>query len=310
MGDAKHPPFFTMQLSLRLLLLLAGIVFCALGQWLPLAEKSQLIIMIATFLLLGIPHGALDVYIEGGLNQENDHRKIFLRYVFTAVLYIALWYWQPGLALLIFILITAFHFGEIDWIGNTNDQQKKLAYFLLGLCWIILLLSHHLSTALGVFESITRNQINESRFLAWGKILYPISLVCMFLVYGYLFYQRRKYFSWTQYWYIAIFQQGVLLILAHLTPLWIFFAFYFGIWHSVLSLDKIRSHFKLNSSIQDWAFLLKKAMPFSAMAWIGILYFIFLTVKSTDPTGMLSLVFIGLAVLTIPHLQVFTKLNK
>jgi uncharacterized membrane protein len=51
-------------------------------------------------------------------------------------------------------------------------------------------------------------------------------------------------------------------------------------------------------------------MPFSAMAWIGILYFIFLTVKSTDPTGMLSLVFIGLAVLTVPHLQVFTKLNK
>jgi uncharacterized membrane protein len=78
----------------------------------------------------------------------------------------------------------------------------------------------------------------------------------------------------------------------------------------VLSLDKIRAHFKLQSNWHDWSFLLKKAMPFSAMAWIGILYFIFLTVKSTDPSGMLSLVFIGLAVLTVPHLQVFTKLNK
>ena len=41
-----------------------------------------------------------------------------------------------------------------------------------------------------------------------------------------------------------------------------------------------------------------------------ILFFLFLTVKSNDLAGMLSLVFIGLAVLTIPHLHVFTKLNK
>jgi Brp/Blh family beta-carotene 15,15'-monooxygenase len=132
----------------------------------------------------------------------------------------------------------------------------------------------------------------------------------MLLLYGYLFYQKEKYFSWTQYWYIAALQQVILLLLAHTTSLWIFFAFYFGIWHSVLSLDKIRAHFKLNQSIQDWLFLLKKAMPFSAMAWIGILFFLFLTVKSNDLAGMLSLVFIGLAVLTIPHLHVFTKLNK
>jgi len=299
-----------MQLVLRLLLLLAGVILCLLGQFFPLPEKSQLIVMVITFLLLGIPHGALDVYIEGGLDHQNDHRKIFLRYVLTAALYICLWYWEPGIALLVFILITAFHFGEIDWIGNTNDQAKKVVYFFLGLCWILLLLSRHVETALGVFESITRNQINQERFLVWGKLFYPLSLITMLLLYGFLFYNKEKYFSWTQYWYIAAFQQVILLILAHTTPLWIFFAFYFGIWHSVLSLDKIRLHFKLSSSLQDWLFLLKKAMPFSAMAWIGILYFIFLTVKSTDPTGMLSLIFIGLAVLTIPHLQVFTKLNK
>jgi len=299
-----------MQLILRLFLLLAGIVLCLLEHPFPLQEKGQLILMIITFVLLGIPHGALDVYIEGGLDQQNDHRKIFLRYLLTAALYIALWYWQPGIALLVFIFVTAFHFGEIDWIGNTNDQAKKVVYFFLGLCWIVLLLSLHVETALTVFESITRNQVNEERFLRWGKLLYPLSLISMLLLYGYLFYQKEKYFSWTQYWYIAALQQVILLLLAHTTSLWIFFAFYFGIWHSVLSLDKIRAHFKLNQSIQDWLFLLKKAMPFSAMAWIGILFFLFLTVKSNDLAGMLSLVFIGLAVLTIPHLHVFTKLNK
>jgi len=299
-----------MQLTLRIFLLIAGIALCLLEQIFPMQEKSQLVLMVLTFVLLGIPHGALDVYIEGGLDQQNDHRKIFLRYVFTAALYIALWFWKPGIALLIFILITAFHFGEIDWMGNTNNQAKKVVYFFLGLCWILLLLSRHVETALDVFESITRNQINQERFLNWGNVFYPVSLITMALIYGFLFFKRNDYFTWPQYWYLAALQQIILLVLAHTTSLWIFFAFYFGIWHSVLSLDKIRIHFKLNPSLRDWLFLLKKAMPFSAMAWIGILYFIFLTVKSTDPTGMLSLVFIGLAVLTIPHLQVFTKLNK
>jgi Brp/Blh family beta-carotene 15,15'-monooxygenase len=266
--------------------------------------------MILTFILLGIPHGSLDIYIEAGLDQQKDNRKIFVRYVLQAGLFIFIWYWKPIIALIIFILITAFHFGEIDWIGYSNDRIKKLIYFTLGLCWITLLLSLHVDTALNVFDSITRKQINAEAWLQWAKVIYPVSIAGMGIIYGFLYFKRSTYFLWPQYWWIALLQQTVLFILAHQTPLWIFFAFYFGIWHSILSLDKIRSHLNLGSEWKDWLFLLKKAMPFSVMAWIGILYFMFLTVKSTDTTGMLSLVFIGLAVLTVPHLQVFTKLNK
>lgn len=299
-----------MQLPLRFILLASGILFCLVGNWFIQTEKAQLIWMIVTFILLGIPHGALDIYIEAGLDVRKDNRKIFIRYVFQAVLFIFIWYWKPVIALFLFILITAFHFGEIDWIGYANDRLKKFTYFTLGLCWITLLLSLHVDTALRIFDSITRNQINEEAWLKLSKIIYPVSIFGMVILYGFLFFKRSTYFLWPQYWWIAVIQQFLLLILAYFTPLWIFFAFYFGVWHSILSLDKIRAHLKLSSEWKDWLFLLKKAMPFSVMAWIGILYFIFLTVKSTDTAGMLSLVFIGLAVLTVPHLQVFTKLNK
>lgn len=310
-GTSNHVPhFLIMQLPLRFILLAAGILFCSLSSWLIPAENSQLVWMIATFILLGIPHGALDIYIEAGLDPHKDNRKIFLRYVLQAGLYVFIWYWKPAIALLLFILITAFHFGEIDWIGYTNSRIKKVVYFTLGLSWIVFLLSLHVKTALAIFDSITRNQINEKVFLQCAEILYPVSIVGMMLLYGFLFYKRSTYFLWPQYWLIAVTQQITLFILAHVTPLWIFFAFYFGIWHSILSLDKIRTHLKLGATFQQWLFLLKKAMPFSVMAWIGILYFIFLTVKSTDTSGMLSLIFIGLAVLTVPHLQVFTKLHK
>jgi Brp/Blh family beta-carotene 15,15'-monooxygenase len=299
-----------MQFLLRFSLLLLGVFISILSNFFFVEERTQLIYMIIAFIVLGVPHGALDIYVEAGLDEQKDNRKIFIRYVIQAGLYIFLWYWQPAIALFIFILITAFHFGEIDWIGYANDQVKKIIYFVLGLCWIIFLLSLHVKTALDIFNSITRNQVNPEDFLNWANLLYPVSIAGMILIYGFLFFKRSTYFLLPQYWLIAVVQQVLLFVLAHVTPLWIFFAFYFGIWHSILSLDKIRSHLKLGATWNDWLFLLKKAMPFSMMAWIGILYFIFLTVKSTDTAGMLSLVFIGLAVLTVPHLQVFTKLNK
>lgn len=299
-----------MQLSLRIILLLLGIIASLLSNSILLPEKYQLVFMIIIFILLGVPHGSLDIYIEEGIDSNKDSRKVFIRYVLQALAYILIWYWAPPLALLLFILITAFHFGEIDWIGNSSTNLQKTIYFFLGLCWIIFLLSLHVNTALDIFASITRNQITTEYFLKWANFLYPSSIAGMIFIYGFLFYKRSTYFLWPQYWWLATVQQVLLFTLAHITPLWIFFAFYFGIWHSILSLDKIRAHLKLGTSWRDWFFLLKKAMPFSVMAWIGILYFIFSTVKSSDTDGMLSLVFIGLAVLTVPHLQVFTKLNK
>jgi Brp/Blh family beta-carotene 15,15'-monooxygenase len=299
-----------MQFPLRFSLLLLGVLISILSNFFFVEERFQLVFMIIAFILLGVPHGALDIYIEAGIDDKKDNRKIFIRYVIQAGLYIFLWFWQPAIALFIFILITAFHFGEIDWIGYASDRIKKIIYFLLGLCWIIFLLSLHVKTALNIFDSITRNQVTTDDFLKWANFLYPVSIAGMILIFGFLFINRVTYFLRPQHWWIAILQQTLLFIMAHFTPLWIFFTFYFGIWHSILSLDKIRAHLKLDADWKDWLFLLKKAMPFSVMAWIGILYFIFLTVKSTDTAGMLSLVFIGLAVLTVPHLQVFTKLNK
>lgn len=310
MGDAIASPIFLMQQSLRIILLLLGIIASLLSNVFLIAEKTQLALMIFTFILLGVPHGSLDIYIEEGLDKNKDNRKVFIRYVLQAVAYILIWYWVPPMALLLFILITAFHFGEIDWIGHSTTRVQKTIYFFLGLCWIIFLLSLHVSTALAIFASITRNQITPEYFLKWANFLYPSTIVGMILIYGFLYHKRSTYFLWPQYWWIAALQQVLLFTLAYFTSLWIFFAFYFGIWHSILSLDKIRAHLELNKSINSWIFLLKKALPFSVMAWIGILYFIFSTVKSTDTTGMLSLVFIGLAVLTVPHLQVFTKLKN
>lgn len=299
-----------MQLQLRLSLLVAGVSLTLLTWCIPMSENHQLLFMVISFVLFGIPHGALDISIEEELQKKANTKKIFLQYVALAFFYIFLWYILPILALILFLLVTAFHFGEIDWIGTKKGHTATGIYFLLGLSWILLLLSYHAGTALGIFSSITRKQLDQDMLMDLARIIFPVSLSLLIATYGFLFIRRQQFFISPVQWYLSTLQTAILLTLALITPLWIFFAFYFGIWHSLLSLDKIRTCFGLKFTVKDWLLLLKKALPFSVMAWIGIIYFILLTQKSSDGNGILSLVFIGLAVLTGPHLLVFTKLSK
>jgi Brp/Blh family beta-carotene 15,15'-monooxygenase len=266
--------------------------------------------MLITFLIFGVPHGSLDLFIEGGMDEKKDKRKVFFRYVATVAVYGLVWYVLPEFALIVFIMITAFHFGEIDWVGEGSKLLNKSKYFVLGMCWILFLLSSHLQEALNVFDAITRRQVEKTVFIDLAQSAYVFSIAGMLGMFVFLYFDRRNAYSDPRLFYFALIQHLFLFILSNVMPLWFFFAFYFGIWHSVLSLDKIRKYIGMGNTLPQWMKLIKLSLPFSVLAWIGIVYFILLTSKMDDKAGMLSIVFIGLSVLTLPHLQIFTKLNK
>lgn len=303
-------PFVFMQIRLRIILIFFGILLAVCCSQFVFSENQQLTFMLVTFLLFGVPHGSLDLFIDANSGRYEENRIVFIRYVATVAAYGILWYLLPEYALILFILITAFHFGEIDWIGNYTGLKHKWKYFLLGFCWILFLLSSHIQEAINIFDAITRRLVDKSIFIDFAHYAYFASIVVMFALYVFLYFNRKVSFPHPRLYYFSLLQQAFLFLLSSAMPLWFFFAFYFGIWHSVLSLDKIRIHMKKVNTLQEWFKLLKLAMPFSVLAWIGIVYFILLTSRMDDKPQMLSIVFIGLSVLTLPHLQIFTKLNS
>jgi Brp/Blh family beta-carotene 15,15'-monooxygenase len=219
------------------------------------------------------------------------------------------WYFIPSVALIIFILITAYHFGEIDWLGKSETVIHKLVYSILGMSWILFLLSSNMQFAIEVFLNMGKSDINPATYFKIAKTVYPISITLLFVVNFILFFFKAYFFDTNKDYYFSILQLAVLSLLNIFLPLWICFSFYFGIWHSLLSFDKIRLNFAIANSFQGWKQLLIKAAPFSIMAWIGILYIIFASYNSKDTSGIFTLLFISLAVLALPHLQVFTKLK-
>ena len=299
-----------MQIKLRLFLILFAFFLFLLDWVFVLTNSTQISFLILVLILFGVPHGALDLYIDQHLHKSDSNQKAFLlKYIGNIVAYALVWYFFPIAALVIFILITAYHFGEIDWMGKTDNIIHKTAYSVIGLLWILLLLSKNVNFALEVFIRMERSAFNEKQWIHLANKIYPITLIGLFAVYAVLFFFKGLFFSNNKYYYYALLQQITLIIFAFFMPLWLCFAFYFGFWHSLLSFDKIRITFSMPNNFTGWKNLLIKAAPFSIMAWFGFSYITLSTLNSKDASGIFTLLFISLSVLALPHLQIFTKIK-
>jgi len=299
-----------MQIKLRLNLILFAFFLFLINSVFVLNNSTQISFLIAVLILFGVPHGALDLYIDQHLHKSESNQKIFLlKYIANIIAYAVVWYFFPVAALVIFILITAYHFGEIDWLGKTDNGIQKMAYSVIGLLWILLLLSKNINFALQIFIRMERSAFNESQWTRLAHTIFPITLIGLALVYIILFFFKAYFFSKNKYYYYLILQQAILICFALYMPLWLCFAIYFGFWHSILSFDKIRITFGMPNNFIGWKNLLVKAAPFSIMAWFGFVYITFLTLNSKDASGIFTLLFISLSVLALPHLQIFTKIK-
>ena len=299
-----------MQIKLRGYLLIFALLLYAVELIFKFNPGTQISFLIFVLILFGVPHGALDLYIDQHLNQQNSNHKFFLlKYLANIVLYALIWYFFPIVALIIFILITSYHFGEIDWMGKSDNIIHKSVYTVLGFAWILFLLSKNINFALDVFLTMGRSSIHKEPLIALANTIYPFTLATLFFTHTILFFFRDFFFHKKGFYYYSLLQTMLLILFVLYMPLWISFAFYFGFWHSLLSFDKIRISFEIPNTLRGWGGLLFKSAPFSVMAWFGFAYITFLTLNSKDSSGIFTLLFISLSVLALPHLQVFTKLK-
>ena len=290
--------------------MLFALVLYALEMLFSPAAGTQISFLILILILFGVPHGALDLYIDQHLQKTDSKQVVFLaKYLANILVYAGIWYFFPIAALVIFIFITAYHFGEIDWMGKTSTILHKIIYSLLGFAWILFLLTKNIHFALDIFLTMGRSTIQREGLIQLAARIYPYTLLVILTVYLMLFFFKSYFFEKDSSYYYSLLQTALLVVFVLYMPLWISFTFYFGFWHSLLSFDKIRISFEIPNTFSGWKGLLLKAAPFSIMAWFGFAYITFLTLNSKDASGIFTLLFITLSVLALPHLQVFTKLK-
>ena len=267
-------------------------------------------IMIGT---TGIPHGALDHVIaktNAISNGQTFSIQQFLgRYVLAILLYSAAWIFFPGISLIIFLLISAWHFGETD-LSNADDTRPwNLSRLLWGTLVLMLILLSHFEETASVVIRITQGSEIAQKILGHVKtngLIYFIVVASLFFAAAAFANSKNKIRITGQYTINLI----AILLLCSQLPLLPAFALYFGGWHAIRSFEII---FKfLHAAKEEMASkpltMWKNALPMTFLAAFGFIFMAYIWNGTGIKMDPLPAIFIFLSIITLPHLDVMDKL--
>jgi Brp/Blh family beta-carotene 15,15'-monooxygenase len=275
--------------------------------------KIQLMYFAIMIGATGIPHGALDHIIaktSAISNGQSFSIQQFLgRYVLAIILYSASWIFLPGISLIIFLLISAWHFGETDLSYADDTRSWNLSRLLWGSIVLMLILLSHFEETTSVVLRITQGSEIAQKTMVHLRVnsIYYFSVVAsLFFAIAAIANRKNKIKLSSQYTINLV----AILFLCSQLPLLPAFALYFGGWHAIKSFEII---FKfLHDAKEEMAdkpmTMWKNALPMTFLAAFGFIFMAFIwngTGLKMDP---LPAIFIFLSIITLPHLDVMDKL--
>jgi Brp/Blh family beta-carotene 15,15'-monooxygenase len=278
-----------------------------LGLWLTsyLTAEFQNMLGLGLIFSFGILHGANDLKLIDRLEQGKkvSFFKVLGSYVILVLLSVLLFMKIPVTALFIFIVVSAYHFGEQNWIELLKDCSKlvrTLFQFSYGMLILSTLFYFNSEEVKKIIFKIASINTEQTQFLA----ILLISLV-MYIILSLLLLRNNnslKTVIFEQTFYILL-----LCIIFKVSSLFLGFAIYFIFWHSIPSLyDQIKF---LYGSYSFGNF--KKYFKSASVYWIVSLAGVFgLYAISKDMVIFDALFFSFLASITFPHFIIMLKMYK
>ena len=277
-----------------LLWFLAALTFFALEAIAEtaIAETAVAIVLVGGLVGIGIPHGALDAVTSVSFNGQKTW-AFYAQYLAILAATMVGWWYMPNLTLLIFLAMSAWHFGQ----GDTQlwGQKSAVAAGGWGALVLAFLLGHHL--------------------LETGQILLPLHIHAPALEWL----QSRSDLIGTGLWgawgivtSTLLFRRnwpGILsaitLAMAAQMPLLLGFGSYFIFHHSVSGWSHLRRGTALSHKQ-----LYVKGFPFTLAAFAFLGAGIMWLVDARDSSAAVGAFFAALSALSLPHIissHVFLK---
>ena len=264
---------------------------------------------VLVLVLAGIIHGASDYFIYKALGNRVDgnstNKRFNLIYLLTIMIYAVFWYLFTEVAMVIFLCVSIFHFGQSNWNHYNLPKEKYLTY-LVYIMWG----AYVTLTPLILHFNETISNLSDILIIDWRAsnmvkniLIYSLCFVNILLCLLLWFTNRINAHGCI----IEILNIFILFVLFSVTPLLFGFAIYFTLWHSTYSTkDQIiilRSTVK-DFSVQDY-FKSLMSMSLITFVFLGGVYYVFINVLRVDfGWGML---FLFISLLTLPHAYVINK---
>ncbi|MDA7715310.1 Brp/Blh family beta-carotene 15,15'-dioxygenase [Pelagibacteraceae bacterium] len=282
-------------------------------------QFSEKVVYLVCFLLIssiGISHGALD-NIKGkkllNIFKIKNILFFYLFYVAIAFLVLILWFLQPSLMLIIFLIFASYHFGKEDtyfFLSPIKGKYIKLWYgeIFFGLS---LFLKGFLIIAAPLKFSYTETQYIFSVLSTDGDfMLFYLDTLFYLSCFTYFWFMFKIESSSPAAFSIVLDFSSIILLNYFLSPL-VAFTIYFCFLHSVrhsISLILMLNKKNLKKGTKQF---LEKAFPLTLItALIFVLNFWYFSINYELDVTLLRIIFIGLASLTFPHILLEYLLEK
>ena len=276
------------------------------GLWLTsyLSDTNQLIFGFILIFTFGILHGANDLVL---INQiENTKKMAFLRiisfYILIVLSSVVLFTLLPSLALLLFLLVSGYHFGEQHWESLIEDTSKYRKPFelLYGLFILSLLLFFNVNEVTKIIFEITGIQLITLTYK-----VFLIATGVLLVLFSYL--MTKKHVDFKNNIIEQLFYLVLLCVIFKSSSLIWGFTIYFIFWHSIPSLNDQITFLYGKYSFHNFKQYFKTAFLYWLLSLVGItlLYYV-----AKDLVVFDALFFSFLASITFPHAFVILKMFR
>lgn len=262
-----------------------------------IVDHFLLMAVAALFLIVGLPHGAFDVWLFEQSSTSRSRLVFVAVYVSTVAAMAVLWLLTPTTALLAFLALSIHHFGEAD-LPDTFGPAARIARgtFVVGLP----LLAHPSQVepvlrAMGVAPVALATDVTT----VWIAALVAVQLL---LVATHARSRTRRE-RWSEAIYVVAWASAFI----RLPPL-VSFGLYFTLWHAVDHLASLRSIRSIpraarQSTAAPWAASWSTWLPYAIVPNLVLLGVVFgSSVEVQESTEwMAGIALMVAASLTLPH---------
>ena len=249
------------------------------------------LLALASVVVIGLPHGAFDGAIARHLGYSrtlSGLTKFIAVYLGLAGAVAAFWMWQPGLALAIFLLISAVHFGYGDATAAEGFVRvvQIVAHGGVAVFGISLF---HLQQVTPMYAALTDGDVMLAVMMTkiFSVLIMPV--VALYLVAAIRDAGLRP----------RLIELALLCLLLNVVPPLVGFAIYFCVIHTGRHMRHIWGQVSSHATPQD---ILLQAVLFTLASWSGGAIMLVWLDSGNISQDLLQVIFIGLAALTVPHM--------
>ena len=277
---------------------LAGLILAFSIIFFGLESSYSILLFLIVMLSIGIPHGSVDhiiAFINPNARKFESKLIFYVVYLSLIVFNILLWVISPFLGLLVFLIISCYHFGETQVIGY-NPTDNKILNFVIG---ANILLSLFLNNIVELQEILyILPQFASLDLSAFDSVFFLLISVAILMLSIVNFEIKRK---------VPLYAEITILYMVFFhTDLLTSFALYFGFCHSLPMLMLEFKEFKTDSFMKFYL----KTLPFTILSIIfGFLLYQFNNDLLTSD-NLILFVFIIISSLTLPHVFIMKDFVK